>query len=128
MATLTVNKIVRAGLGVFGVGKDKVMAAAAAADEFANDGKTFIMVANDDAVPHAIVIATQKSILGLNVGEQIVSIAANMVDAEDFVLIGPFPPSVFNDASGKVQVTYTEATDGTGVDASGDFSILILGL
>ncbi len=130
MATLTVNKIARAGL-VFGIGLvgTLAMANAAASDEFSNNGRTFVLVANDDAAdPHSIVFTTQKSVLGLNLAELIVSVPKLMVDNEDCVIIGPFPTNIFNDSGGKVQVTYKEATDGTGVDASSDFAILVLSL
>lgn len=129
MATLTVNKIVRTGI-VFGIGLagTKTMATGSAADEFANNGRTFVLVSNDDSAAHAVVFATQKAVLGLNVAELIVSVPLGMVDGEDCIIIGPFPPNVFNDANGKVQVTYTENTDGSGGSAHLDFGILVLSL
>ena len=128
MATLTINRIIRAAVSVLGVGKDLVPANAAASDEFANDGKTFVMVANDNIAIRYVIFTTQKSILGLNVAELAVSVDASMVDGEDFMLIGPFPTNVFNDSGGKVQVTYNDQADGAGAESSSDFSIIVFSL
>ena len=129
MATLTVNQITRTGL-VLGIALASTLSveSAAASDQFPNDGKTFVMVANDDTDPHSVVFTSQKSVLGLNLAELIVAVVANMVDGEDYKIIGPFPKNIFNDANGRVQVTYKEAADGSGIDASADFSIIVFSL
>lgn len=96
---LTVNPIVRTGL---------VMAAEAAnaeGDYFHNDGRTFLYVKNAHTGDWVVTFDTPGSVDGLAIAQRAVTVA----DATE-VLIGPFPPNIYNDANSRVQVTYDGVT------------------
>jgi hypothetical protein len=101
MAILTVQNISRAGLN-----PPTVAAAAAGGDSFPNDGKTFLWFQNDHAAdPRTVTVVTQKTVDGKAVADDAIAVTA----ANDIAFIGPFPPSIYNDANGRVQVTYSDA-------------------
>lgn len=99
MATLTDNEITRAGF------TEAMESAAGGGDEFLNDGSQFLRIANGDASPMDVTIVSQSTVDGLAVADRVVTVAAGTVK-----LIGPFSPGVYNDANGKVQLTYSSAT------------------
>lgn len=100
MATLTVQTISRAGV------VPAPVAVAAGGDAFANDGNVLIEVWNDHvSAARTVTIATQVTVDGKAVADDAVSITA----ANDRKLIGPFPPSIYNDVNGQVQLAYSDS-------------------
>jgi len=79
-------------------------------NEFVNSGRMFIFAKNNHASEARTIMINSQ--VNCNQGvdhDASVEISA----AEDEKLIGPFPKDRFNDAAGKVQITYTPST---GVD------------
>lgn len=99
MATLVVDTALVTGISMAGA------ACAGGGDEFVNDGQTTIDVFNGDSGSHNVTIATPLIIGGLAVAEQVVAVAAGAIKR-----IGPFPPGIYNDVNGKVQLTYSAVT------------------
>lgn len=71
-----------------------------------NDGRTFLHVKKSGAGDCNVTIQTPKTVNGLAVAEQIVAVVATTGDK----MIGPFPPSVYNDGLGDVNFTLSEIT------------------
>lgn len=106
MADLTIQKIVEAGLkAVYG-------AAAGGGDAIVNTkGDVFLHAKNADAATTTITItaqSTSKKIAGY--GSMTKANAVIAIPAGEDRMIGPFPPEAFNDAAGKVEVTYSSVT------------------
>lgn len=79
-------------------------------NEFVNSGRMFIFAKNNHASEDRTI--TINSQVDCNQGvDHDVSVV--ITAAEDQKMIGPFPKDRFNDAAGKVQITYTPST---GVD------------
>ncbi len=77
-------------------------AVASAADWFYNSGRVFIYMENLDAAERSVVINSQADCnQGTDHDETIVVLPAN-----DWKMIGPLPKARFNDADGKVHLTY----------------------
>ena len=102
MATLTAQEIDRDGLN------PSFAACDAAGDEFANLGVEFIHVKNGDVSAHTVTIETSRTVDGLAVADRDVAIPAG-----EERLIGPFPKQTYDDADGKVQLTYDAVTSVT---------------
>ncbi len=99
MATLTVQPLNRTGLDLTAA----LTAAAVGGDEFANgDLQVFFAIDNGGGAPITVTFVTEETIDGLAVADRDVVV----VNATQ-TLVGPFPPSVYNDADKKVQVTYS---------------------
>lgn len=98
MATLSVTQISRAGV------EEALTAAAAGGDAFPNDGKTLLVVknANGAATARTITLDIQKTVDGQDPASRTVSVPALKT-----YFIGPFPPSIYNDANGRVVITYS---------------------
>jgi hypothetical protein len=100
MATLSVQTITRSGI------VPSLAAVSAAGDVFPNDGRTFIWITNDHgSASRTLTIVTQGTVDGLSVADRTVDITA----ANDRKLIGPFDPTVYNNASGQVALTYSDS-------------------
>lgn len=87
-------------------GDSKAYVTPASGDTFANDGRTFLHVKNANASPSVVTI---NSIRPCDQGvdhDIAVTVAATTGDE----MIGPFPPSRFNDSSGNVTVTTYSVT------------------
>lgn len=102
MATLTLIQAILAGVVLNRV------AAAGGGDEFINDGATRLHVKNDGAGSINVTVNSQAQCNHGFDHDLVVAVAAG---AEK--IIGPFPTSRFNDANGKVQVAYSDATSVT---------------
>src|SRR5687768_17600312 len=100
MATLVVQQITNAG-----VVKAALAAAAAGGDQFANNGKTFLEVANGSGGAITVTIAAQRA---CDFGST--HNIANSVAAGATEIMGPFDPSRYSDASGFCQITYSGVT------------------
>jgi hypothetical protein len=95
MATLSVQQISRTGITpTYG-------SCAGGGDEFVNSGEEFIHIKNGHTSPQTVTIATPATVDGLAVADRPVEVT----NAEERI-IGPFPVSTYNDANGKVQLTY----------------------
>ena len=80
---------------------------ATAADWFYNSGRVFILMENLDAAERSVVINSQRDCdQGTDHDETIVVLPAN-----DWKMIGPLPKNRFNDADGKVHLTYVGVVD-----------------
>lgn len=102
MAVLTVQQVVRAGLGpVFA-------AAAGGGDEFVNTGVEYLEVINGSGADITVTIVTPNTVDGLAVTDRAV-----VVTAGERRKIGPFPTSIYNNSNSKVNVTYSSATSVT---------------
>lgn len=107
MATLTVQSIVRAGLN------PSVAAAAAGGDAFPNNGKTFLRVVNANVgAARTVTVASQLPSGALPQGAAKTDLAV-AVPASGERWIGPFDPAAFNDANGRVVMTYSSEADVT---------------
>lgn len=102
MATLTVQDIALAGLA------PTYAAAAGGGDAFANAGKTFFHAKNGGGGSITLTFTTPATIEGVAIADPTVTI-----DAGAEKMVGPFPPSVFNDANGRVAVAYSGVTSVT---------------
>ena len=94
-ATLTVVDCVRSGV------ISTVTAAIAEGAMFANDGQTFLYCL-DTAGDAVLTFKTPGTIDGLAIAEMTVTVTADATAGE---LIGPFPPSIYNQSDGTVHVT-----------------------
>ncbi len=95
MATLPVQSLAVDGL-------EASFSAIGAGDEFVNDGDTFIYLKNGSIGGITITIETTKLIDGdLTVEDRAVSVSNGSAK-----LIGPLDKDLYNDANGKVQLTY----------------------
>lgn len=102
--TLTPQQVVRTGLApVFGAWDAGLQHA------FANDGRMFVEVKNTAVAAHTVTIQTPGTVDALAIAERTVIIPANTGD----VMIGPFPPSVYNQADGMVYLDIDVATTTT---------------
>ena len=101
MSTLTVAAASRAGVDMTGA------ACAGGGDAFANTGQEILHIINADGSPHTVTIITQATAdsPALAISDLAVVCAANKTTA-----IGPFPPGLYNDAGGLVQITYSAVT------------------
>lgn len=104
MATLTPQSVARTGL------TPTFAAADVAGDEFVNDGNTLLHVKNGDAASKTVTVASQVS--SPPVGTAATDLAITIPAGEER-MIGPLPKSAFDDANGKVQVTYDAVTSVT---------------
>ncbi len=99
MAVLAASTAVsRAGVGIVG-------AAVGVSDTFANSGKQFLLITNGNALSTVVTVVTQATIDGLAITDLTVTIPTATTK-----LIGPFPPSTYNDASGYVTVSCSITT------------------
>ena len=99
MAVLSVLEVSRAGVS------GALTAAAGGGDSFANDGRTYLDVNNGSGGSITVTFVTQQTIDGLAVADLAVAVGAGARSK-----VGPFPPSIYNDANGRVQVTYSGVT------------------
>ncbi len=103
MATLSVQTINHTGLA------EALAAVAVGGDQFQNDGRIFIHVKNTNVATRVVTINSQSNCSQGADHDIAVTVPANTGD----VMIGPFPPSRFDDGSGFVQVTYESEVDVT---------------
>lgn len=105
MATLAIQNATKLGF------EPTFAAVAAGGDEFVNDGKTLLEFVNSSgANAYTITVATPATIEGLAVADVAVSMQAGVGERR---VVGPFPINAFNDANGKVQITYTGTAPAT---------------
>lgn len=99
MATLTVQTVALAGI------TPTYAAAAAGGDEFVNSGREMIHIKNAHTSSWTVTVNSQTACSqGFDHDNAVV-----VTNAQER-MIGPFPKSRFDDANGKVQITYTGVT------------------
>lgn len=101
--TITYQQVVRTGLEETTEAADGTNG-----NQFANDGRMVLHVINGGGSPINVTIATPNQVDGLAISDQVVAVT----NAEER-FIGPFPPGIYNDSDGYVQVTYSSATSVT---------------
>jgi hypothetical protein len=69
-------------------------------------GKRFISVLNEDASPINVTVVTPGTVHGLAIADLVVAVPAG-----DNLMIGPFPPSTFNQGDGTVHVDFSAVSD-----------------
>jgi hypothetical protein len=99
MATLSVQVAVLAGI------KPTYASCAGGGDEFVNSGREFIHIKNGHTSPQTVTVNSQ-TVCSQGFDHDA---AVAVTNAEDRI-IGPFPKSRFDDANGKVQLTYSGVT------------------
>lgn len=102
MAILTPTAVSRAGNPLTST------AASAGGDSFPNTGKEFLVIKNGGAAAITVTLDIQQTVDGQAVTDKTVSVAAGAT-----VLIGPFPTGIYNDANGRVNITYSSVTNVT---------------
>lgn len=107
MATLTVYDAQEAGGITF-------TSAAGGGDVFPNDGKTVLVIFNDDSSASEVTITAQDTTaFAPGFGAVTKASVTQDVEATSVDVMGPFPTSAFNNASGQVAVTYEGVTSMT---------------
>jgi hypothetical protein len=102
MAELTVQQIDRDGL------EPSLASAASGGDTFDNDGRTFLWVKDTGTTAPTVTIAIQKTVDGQSVTGRTVA-----VESGEERLIGPFPPTEYNNSDDEVEISYDDETDVT---------------
>jgi hypothetical protein len=103
MATLSVQQITTAG-----VVPASLVAAGGSGDQFPNNGRTFLDVANDSGGSINVTIASQRLCDQGATHNTVVAVADGATKR-----LGPFDPSRYNDGTGSVHVSYSDATSVT---------------
>ena len=121
MATITPLKITEDGVtGAFGN-------CAGGGDEFTNSGVEFVRIYNGNASTRTVTVTAQTTNYYLpRYGKLTKSNITKTVANGNTVFLGPFRPSVFNDASEKVQVTYVKTSDSSTITGSHLLKIEVL--
>ncbi len=73
-----------------------------------NDGRMFIRVVNGGGSPAVTTIVTRNKVAGNAIADRVVSVEAGTEQN-----IGPFPPSVFNNSDGDIDVSFDFITSVT---------------
>lgn len=113
MATLTVQTLDQDGI-VRDTDSDIFVAAASGGDEYANDGRTFLVVKNTGVASRTVTITAQRTtVVAKGYGELTVSDITAVIDVtgnqdEAWILA---PPTGYNDSNGRAQVTYSDEAD-----------------
>lgn len=101
--TRTVNLVTRAGVDTVGAAAD------ATGDEWANTGQEFVEIKNGGGGGITVTLNITALLDGAAAVNPTVSIAAGQTK-----IIGPFPTSIYNNAStGRAKVTYSGVTSVT---------------
>lgn len=80
-------------------------------DSVVNDGNTLLVVKNGDSGPHTVTITPAKTTTQADgLGTLTKANVAVVVAAGDVAVIGPFPAAMYNDATGKIAITYDAVT------------------
>jgi len=104
MATLTVNTVVYGGLN-----SESVFVAAAASQEFANDGRTFMIIRNGDGSSKTCTITSAGTTQGRAIADDVITIGATTGEQ----MVGPWPRSIYNAADGNIDITWSATTSVT---------------
>lgn len=86
----------RAGVNPVGAAAD------VAGDSFTNDGKTMLYIYNGAGAPITLTLVVQYTVDSKAVTNPTLSVTNG-----EGRLVGPFPTQIYNDANGRVNVTYS---------------------
>ena len=97
-------------------------------DEFTNTGVEFIRITNSHAsAGYTVTVTAQTTSYYLpRYGKLTKSNTSDAVTAGNTIFLGPFRPSVWNDANGKVQITYVLTSDSSTITGSHLLKIEVL--
>jgi hypothetical protein len=101
MATLTPQTSNRTGI------TPTYNSCAAGGDAIPNNGKVLLHFKNTNAAARVVTFATQATVDGQAVADPTLTVPLTSGDK----MIGPFPPSIYNDANGLLQLTYDAVTN-----------------
>ena len=105
MATITAQKIIEDGLTESG----STISCNASGDEFVTSGIEFLKFKNTDATTYTVTVTAQTTaVKHQTYGKLTKSNITKTVAQNQVMFMGPFKQSAFNDANGKVQITYSE--------------------
>jgi hypothetical protein len=104
MAVLTVNEIVYGGLDV-----ESVYVAAAASQEFPNDGRTFAHIKNASGSSITCTITSAGTTQGRAIADDVITVGATTGEQ----MVGPWPRSIYNAADGNIDITWSATTSVT---------------
>lgn len=105
MATLTRQASARTGTSL------TFASCAAGGDVVTNaDGKTFLLVVNGSGGALTVTVAAQVTSLSTPYGTLEMSNKAKSVGAGETAIIGPFEPTLFNNSSNQLAITYSGVT------------------
>lgn len=102
MATLSVEQVSITGLNA------TANAADVGGDDFLNNGNIILRIANGGGGSVTATIPTPAKVRGVDIDDPQVAIPAG-----EERYIGPFPPALFNDSTGKASITYSGVTSVT---------------
>lgn len=105
MATLAVTNVSRSGYDLAGLA-----AATGGGDAFPTTGQEYLIVKNGDGSDHTVQFLFNS---GSTVDGTAATAPTHNVTAGHTAVFGPFPPSIYGDASGLVQVRYSAVTSVT---------------
>jgi hypothetical protein len=104
MAVLTVSTIDYNGLDV-----ESLYVAAAASQEFPNDGRTFMHIKNVSGAPITCTVTTAGTYLGLALADPVITVGATTGEQ----MAGPFPQGIYNASDGNIDITWSATTSVT---------------
>lgn len=84
-----------------------VAAVAANNAEFTNDGRTILCVLNTGTACN-ITLITQGTVDGQAVGDPVIAVG---IHATKVTMIGPFPPGIYNDDDGNMEIDIDDDTN-----------------
>ena len=104
MATPTIQEITRTSSGL-----TPAYAAGSATETYLipNNGRVFLHVKKTGAGDCTVTVPTPGTVDSLAVTDYTATVVATTGDK----MIGPFPPSAYNNAAGQISVTFSEVTD-----------------
>ena len=70
-----------------------------------NDGRLFLHFKKTGAGAATVTIATPQTVQGIAIADRTVTVAATTGD----VMVGPFSPTLFNDANGNISFTVSDS-------------------
>ena len=104
MALLTAHEIDYDGVDVSGA-----YVAAAASQEFPNDGRTFVHIINTNGASRTCTFATAGTIGGHSIADTVVTIAATTGEQ----MVGPFSQAIYDASDGNIDITWSATADVT---------------
>jgi len=104
MAVLTTYTVDYDGLDI-----SSAYAAAAASQEFPNDGRTFIHILNTNGSSRTCTLTTAGTISGHAIADTVITVGATTGN----VMAGPFNRSIYNASDGNIDITWSATADVT---------------
>lgn len=81
---------------------------AAGGDEWANDGKTYLLIEHTNGAGSTVTLTITTS---ATVDEEAVADKEISIPAGERHIIGPFPTNIYNDGDGHANISYDDETD-----------------